>query len=96
MKEICHLCKHLLVNILPFIAEVYRRAYTYDHFDTMLYEDTASRLIATSAFNSDDFFTLTDPDSEDYRIVRSLPPMLQNSKSVGGSRIDITPKLLMS
>lgn len=85
--------RHLLINILSFIAAVYRRANTFDHFDTMLYEDKAERLIIKSGFDSDDFFTLIDPNSEDFKIIRSLPDMLQSGISVGGSRIDITPNI---
>lgn len=85
--------RHILFGIVSFIATVYRNSYVFEHFDYLLYQQKAHRLMQVSTSSNHDFDILSDPDSEEHKLLMTLPPHLATSISVGGFRDDITPNI---
>ncbi|HEU4823401.1 MAG TPA: hypothetical protein VFS97_08260, partial [Nitrososphaeraceae archaeon] len=54
----------------------------FEHFDYLLYQQKAHRLMQVSTSNNHDFDILSDPDSEEHKLLMTLPPHLATSISV--------------
>src|SRR5688572_28290380 len=91
-RQLSPIQRHIVFCITSFFASVYRNAYVFEHLDFLLYQEKSLRLMIVSN-STNDFDTLSDPDSDQRRLLLELPRILSNTTSVGGFREDITPNI---
>jgi hypothetical protein len=89
-EELSPIQRLVLYGITSSIASVYRNAYTFEHFDYILYQYKSLRLMEASD-SANDSEILTDPKSKERRLMLELPSALRNIIIIGGFREDLTP-----
>lgn len=83
----------LLTHVCSLFASVYDKAYTHDHFDTLLYQDKVRKIVAVGSYwQNSDYDKITEHNSPENKVARELVKEMSSHVIVDGLYKDISTR----
>ena len=83
----------LLTHVCSLFASVYNRAYTQDHFDTLLYQDKVRKIVAVGSYwQISDYDKIKEHNSQENKVSREFIKEMSSHAIVDGLYMDISTR----
>ena len=83
----------LLTHVCSLFASVYDRAYTHDHFDTLLYQDKVRKIVAVGSYwQISDHDKIKEHNSPENNVARELVKEMSSHTMIDGLYKDISTR----